>query len=157
MRRPLITIALLLAGCGAQESATFGTVGNELATPTPSAAESYTIEGVFALVDADGIHIERAGPAARAEWCAGTGGYDDIEPGLQVVVRDGEGSTLGTGRLEYDHEAHEATNDLCPLVFTVEVPRSDFYSIEVGRRGELVYDFDEMEEMGWEVVASLGG
>lgn len=155
MRPLLLVIVLVLAGCGGVEQATtFATVGEELPTATP---ESYTIEGVFTLRDPGSILLFGAGPGARPDSCAGNGGYDDVEPGLQVVVRDGEGSTLGTGRLAYDHDAHEASRDVCPLVFGVPgLPRSDFYAVEVGRRGELVYSFDELEAAGWEVQATLG-
>ena len=125
--------------------------------------------GADARTDARDVHrrwrlrVARSGGAylnrspTGIDHCTGDDGYSDIKPGLQVVIRDGDGSTLGTGHLAYDHEAYQATDDRCPLVFEVDVPRSDFYAIEVGDRGELTYSFDDMEAMGWRVEASLGG
>lgn len=145
-----VTLAII-TGCSGAAATREPTATSE---PTP---ERFTIDGTFTVYDAGGIHLERAGTGARTQFCAGTGGYDDIRPGVRVVVRDGDGSTLATGQLEYDAEADEATEDECPLVFEVDVPRSEFYAIEVGRRGELTYSFEEMETQGWRVDATLGG
>ncbi len=84
--------------------------------------------------------------------CFGDGGYDDIRSGVSVTVRDGAGAVLGTGRLG------DGVKDLwCTFNFTVaDLPKVDFYSVEVGRRGELTYSFDEMETSGWKVDLSIG-
>ena len=44
----------------------------------------------------------------------------------------------------------------CTVVFEVEVPDADFYSVEVGRRGEIAYNREELAERGWGVSLTLG-
>jgi len=45
----------------------------------------------------------------------------------------------------------------CMVYFEVQVPTSDFYTIEVGRRGELDYSLAEMRERKFYVSFTLGG
>lgn len=75
--------------------------------------------------------------------CKGTGGYDDITPGAQVVI-SAEGETVGKGELG------EATYEdgWCVFPFTVsEVSGgSDFYTVEIAGRGGLEYTEEELEE-----------
>lgn len=96
--------------------------------------------------------------------CNGVGGYSDMRTGTTVVVRDGTGSTLATGYLfngEVDEEKSTRGDGyqpktVCVLPFgVVGVPRSDFYEIEIGRRGGLTYSLAEMEAQDWEVTSSL--
>ena len=86
--------------------------------------------------------------------CRGTGGYDDINSGLSVTVRDGSGGVLATGRLGDGKRPKVAR---CTFGYSVGgLPEVDFYSIEIGRRGELTYSFEEMENNNWEVSSILG-
>jgi hypothetical protein len=101
----------------------------------------------FALIDfEDGVS------------CAGgTGGYNDVGPGMAVVVRDNDGRVIGTSALDPGGEAIE--NYACEWTAVVEdVPTGeDYYSISVGRRGEQVYTGDQLEERDWEINLTLGG
>jgi len=104
----------------------------------------YTVSGTFVLLD------RGVGPDTA---CRGDGGYDDIRAGTQVRVKDGSGTVLATGDLV------GGTRSGARCTFTLEildVPKVDFYSVEVGRRGELSYSFEEMEENDWTVAFSLG-
>ncbi len=100
----------------------------------------------FALIDLDGVS------------CAGgTGGYNDVGPGMSVVVRNNDGQVIGTGSLGDNGEKIESV--ACEWTALVEdVPSGeDYYAVTVGRRGEQVYTGDELEEQNWEISLSLGG
>ncbi len=105
----------------------------------------YEIRGEFTLMDTD--------TGGSNSNCRGTGGYDDIKSGLSVTVRDGSGGVLATGRLGDG----KRPSVWCTFEFSVGgLPEVEFYSVEVGRRGELTYSFEEMADNNWEVVVSLG-
>lgn len=105
--------------------------------------ETHVIQGEFTLLDSD----------TASNDCVGTGGYNDIAPGVSVTVRDGSGSTLATGRLG---EGEALTGLGCTYKFNVEVPDAAFYRVEVSHRGELEYSKAELENADWKVDASLG-
>ncbi|GAA3399433.1 hypothetical protein [Pseudarthrobacter polychromogenes] len=74
--------------------------------------------------------------------CDGTGGYDDITPGAQVVI-SAEGKTVGKGELgEGDYD-----DGWCKFPFAVSDIKgdSDFYSVEVSNRGTIEYTKEELE------------
>lgn len=83
-----------------------------------------------------------------------------------VVAIDAETSGLGLESRD-PAEAEDELLDLlesmadlgaaCLVYFEVEVPASDFYTIEIGRRGELDYSLAEMQERNFYVAFSLGG
>ena len=105
----------------------------------------YEIRGEFTLMDTD--------TGGSNSNCRGTGGYKDIKSGLSVTVRDGSGGVLATGRLGDG----KRSSVWCTFEFSVGgLPEVEFYSVEVGRRGELTYSFEEMADNNWEVVVSLG-
>ena len=107
--------------------------------------QSYDIDGEFTLF------ASTEGPATN---CYGTGGFSDISQGLSVTVRNESGTILATDRLGPGRRV----GNRCAFTFTVTgIAKSDFYSIEVGRRGDLTYSHDEMVRNEWRVAASLGG
>lgn len=73
--------------------------------------------------------------------CDGYGGYDDITPGAQVVIKAG-GETVGKGQLG------EGKKDdaWCVFSFTVSDVEGghDFYSVEVAHRGTIEYSQQEL-------------
>jgi len=106
---------------------------------------TYDVTGTFVLrSDTDGPDGD----------CRGSGGYSDIRSGVTVTAKDGTGRTLATGRL-----GPGTRESIISCVFEFEVPgiaQSDFYSFEVGRRGELTYSHAEMEAARWTVGFELG-
>lgn len=85
--------------------------------------------------------------------CSGTGGYGDISQGTDVVVRDEGSEIIGTSSLG----PGDRSGGSCTFSFEVEeLPPADFYSIEVGDRGELTYSREDLDEMEWSVFLSLG-
>ena len=108
--------------------------------------EKQVLTGEFTLNDEDII--------GTGDHCFGTGGYDDFGPGMNVTVRDGNGSIIASG----DTVSSDAFPDnySCTVEFAVEVDDVEFYAIEVGHRGELSYSKEELEEQGWNVSLVLG-
>jgi hypothetical protein len=147
MRNSWLVTVLLLAACGTQ------------ATPEPTAeptAESRTIDGTFTLHDDGGILTQTGEGGPNVVACAGAGGFDDIRTGLGVVVRNEDGTTIGSGSLTQEGIDDAGSEDHCVFAFSVEVPAAEFYSIEVGNRGELTFSAAEMEEQDWRVSFELG-
>lgn len=139
MRASLLLIAaLLVAGCG-------GPAATIAPTAAPT-AEVYTLTGTFTL--------KSSSNAGSNLDCHGTGGFDDIKGGLDVVVRDQSHTILAASTLGPGKKNVGATE--CAFAFTVpNVPRATFYSVAVGHRGELTYSFAEMVSNGWVVAFTL--
>lgn len=128
MFRALVVVALL-AGCGG------------------SATTTRDIEGVFTLQQEEGWR--------GSDTCRGGGGYADIERGLQATLTDQDGTVIATTSFPTGQ-----TVDRTHCQFTYEfhdVPDAEFYTVTVGRRGELTYSFAEMESMDWRITSALGG
>ena len=108
--------------------------------------QSFSVNGEFTLF------ANTDGPASN---CYGTGGFSDIAQGLAVTVRNESGTILGTSRLGAG--SRNVSGNRCEFTFVVRgIPKSAFYSVEVGRRGELTYSHSEMVQKSWRVTASLG-
>lgn len=137
-----------------------------------------TMTGQFTLSDTESI-------SGTAESCRGTGGYSDFGPGMNVTIRNGSGEIVASGNTssldaeeQYGSDSDAAEQEEpegdeepmspqeladamfdflgCTVVFEVDVPTEDFYAIEVGRRGELSYSRQELEEKDWNVSLTLG-
>jgi hypothetical protein len=101
----------------------------------------------------------------RSDCEGGSGGYDDIGPGTNVVVRNNDGQVIGTARLG-DGESLSLAEELdevlaggCIWSTTVQgVPTGeDFYSVSVGDRGEQTYSEDDLDNEGWGLSLQIGG
>jgi hypothetical protein len=146
-------IALLLAGL--LTSCSSG--GDKPAATTTQ--PTYSITGTFTLL---GLEDDQVGDSDVGTGtytvddngdCSGTGGYDDVQEGLQVTVADEAGTVIGTGYLL----AGEQTSGGCMLRFKIDGIRpAKFYKVTVGRRGEISYSHAEMEAQGWFVELTLG-
>lgn len=128
---------------------------------------AYTLQGSISIFGLPGVR----GPWTpidfpKSQGCKGSGGYSDISEGTQVVVKNGQGTILATGRLGVGTfppipspaPKTPPTTDICGFAFLVPaIPDSDFYSIEVSHRGALVYSREDLKAKGWQVALSLGG
>lgn len=87
----------------------------------------------------------------------GVGGYSDLADG-QVVVGDGDGKTIGVGRLK-DFKMEKAGSDYIVNVtqsFTVgPLPKLAFYELKIGSRNPLSYSFDKLENLNWKIDVSI--
>lgn len=109
----------------------------------------HTVTGSLSLVDAT------YSAYSAHESCTGSGGYDDIGAGTEVVLEDGNGRTLATTSLEsgsYDGVS-------CVFAFTLpDVARADFYVLSLGNavRGDERYSYEDMVEQDWSTELVLG-
>jgi hypothetical protein len=108
---------------------------------------TYDVDGTFELVDRDYLSV------ADGSGCRGYGGYGDIGSGLQVTVKDATGRLIASSALRSGRV--EGTACVFPFRLT-DITRSDYYTFEVGRRGDLTYSHAEMVANGWEAGFVLG-
>ena len=93
---------------------------------------------------------------SAGDGCTGSGGYSDITAGAQVVLRDGNGSTLATTVLS----AGDFDGVSCVFHFSLRgVRAASFYVLSTGNaaRGDQRYSFDEMVNREWAPHLTLGG
>ena len=129
------TLGLVLAfatGCGGEADTA------EEPSTAPSTPETLTVVGDLTLYDYD---IETYGGE-----CYGVDGYDDLEGGAQVVVRDAEGKSVGLGSLDPGVKVRRGE---CRFDFEVtDVPPGlGIYSVEVSHRGEIQFKESEAEQI----------
>ena len=106
-----------------------------------------TITGTFTLHDDDIGSI-------LGGYCSGSGGYDDIAAGLDVVVRNSQGRIIAASEL---WSGLLVDRSECTLPFRiVNIPDADFYEVEVGRRGGLVYSLAELKRRDWHIGFEMG-
>ena len=103
-----------------------------------------TLTVLFALFDPEGVASCVTG---------GSGGYDDIGPGMPIKVRNEEGTLIASGFLP---DSGEDTSSGCIWTVKLEVPDAEQYVIEGGDRGELAYSREELEQEGWIASLTLG-
>lgn len=142
-----IAILALVAACSTPAATT------TTAAPTTTTLATETIAGTFTLTN----------PQVRppTEPCVGEEGFDDIQEGAQVVIRDGDGTTIANSALGPGEATSDSTGPgslwYCVFAFSVEVPAGEpFYSVEVSHRGEVTYSAEEMEAADWVVSLELG-
>jgi hypothetical protein len=117
-----------------------------------SAADGHTVKGYLSLQDS-AVFMGKA--------CEGAGGYTDLGEGTPVVVRDGDGEIIGTGRFSEGKGAGVRSGAIgipsaCVFAFKVKhVPDADMYSFQMSHRGGVVYTHAELEENNWKVGAGL--
>lgn len=74
--------------------------------------------------------------------CTTYGGYSEIGNGTTVTVRGADGDIIATGSLG----PGTGSSGSCVFGFSVpDVPRSEFYTVEIAKRGPLTYSADEVE------------
>lgn len=118
---------------------------------SPAAADDKKLSGSFTLQD--------GAFGKKGEPCSGNEGYDDIQAGAQVRIRNGNNKTLGVGSLGTGRNVPTGVAGFmyCKFPFSVKVSDGeDFYSIEVSHRGEITYPKKKLEKLHWRVALSLG-
>lgn len=119
-------------------------------TATAEARKSFTLTGAITVGDPEGDSVITQGDA----FCFTSGGYSDISVGAGVVVRDENDTIIATGSLDFPVSPMAGN---CTFPFRVDnLPRADFYTIEVTHRGPITYSFDELESYDWFLSLSLG-
>lgn len=85
--------------------------------------------------------------------CRGTGEYADITAMTDVVVRDGNNTELGTGKLS---PGVPIDKDSCEFGFVIEVPNVEVYRFTIEGRGTVVYTHEELAKAGWNAGLVIG-
>ena len=116
-------------------------------------ADTFTASGVLRLAESE--YMGDSGSANPGEICVSEGGYDDIDAGAQVVIRDGAGKTLAFGHLTGGRVPEDASDGACDFQFEVAgVPAGmNVYTVEVAHRGEV--NFHETD--AGHLALTLGG
>lgn len=113
--------------------------------------ETATITGTFTLND-DSPSTYSPSIDVDGSTCEGAGGYNDVNAGTPVTVKNGKGEILTTTYLEVGRGGRY----MCTFGITFEVTEGqDRYVVNVGRRGELSFSFAELKSSGVSLV--LGG
>jgi hypothetical protein len=128
----LVVIIVLLAGHNDDASTpTASTSGSASGSAEP---KTFNVAGALTLIDAGNQNL---GGGA----CQGSGGYDDIVEGAQVVVSDASGTTIAVGAL--GGGARDSSVE-CVFPFTiVGVPDAPGpFNVEVTHRGTIAFTRD---------------
>lgn len=103
-----------------------------------------TVKGTFTLYDLSPSYYFPS-ITQGVLGCEGSGGYGDIGPGTQVVLKDNTGAELV--RTELGPGVGGASVGTCRFEFSFSVTEgADSYILSVGRRGETAYTFATLIE-----------
>jgi hypothetical protein len=112
----------------------------------------YKIEGTFTILTSykrdNFLTTDGENP-----FCFGTNGYDDLKSNVPITITDEQNKIIAIGKTGYGSKTYEG----CVMSFKIDnIPKSSFYSIEVGRRGKIIFSFDQMVESKWRVGLIIG-
>jgi hypothetical protein len=132
-----VGVALTACGGGAEAAAP--------AAPTEPPAHDVTLEFAWYV---DGTIFAA---------CQHRGGpYADINHGTPVTLKTGDGETVGAGSLTEDACESGDGRFLWTVVFPDVPMDADFYSVEVGQRGEVTKSRQDLEADSYTIQTSLG-
>jgi hypothetical protein len=105
------------------------------------------LRGTFTVIDANAYGDRRHCGFAYGH------GLDDLGPGTQVTVTNQAGTIIGIGELD---DGYLRESVVCVFRFKVSnLPRSDFYSVEVSHRGEVRFSFSKLTQKHWSIKLAL--
>jgi hypothetical protein len=106
---------------------------------TLSGSSTFTVHGTAEVKGTDSF----VATGGANNECAGTGGYDDLAQGADVVVTDNASRTIAVGSVT----GSAAAGNACVLTFEIpKVPSGKkFYGIEVSHRGVVHFMEKEMK------------
>lgn len=154
----VLACLLALAGCSGHGFGASQPAPTATAVPTPTPA-GHDINGTLTLNLLAALPID----VTHQGECQGASGYDDIVPGAEVLLKDGDGHTLAVANLGPGHVTERApgadgyTFVNCQFAFTMTaIPDRPFYTFSIGHRGAPTYAHDELAARGWSVAMTLG-
>lgn len=159
MRRAWLIAGLTIAAAGA--------VGAAVLIPRMQKEnEARTLDGSLTITS-QLVHLA----VNEGAPCNGLEGYDDVQGGLDVVVKNEDSKIVATGALGTGRAVGARTSTYEPIkglgvqttttyscVFNwsvAGVPHAAFYTVEIGRRGGGTFSFDELQARGWNLMLSL--
>jgi hypothetical protein len=147
---PGISLLLVLFGCSLEQG---------IRKQPVFMAETFTLNGKLLFGD---VKVEQFGyPQGRD--CAGRRGYDDINGNISIVVKDGTGNIVATGKTESGTYKLVSSSPDGPLVqcifsfYPITLPKSDFYVVSLANRGSMTFSFEDLKNKNWTVEFALGG
>jgi len=116
---------------------------NTSAQTASSSLDTVTIYGQFYLFD-EGMRD-----------CNPSAGYSDVGSGTPVTLRDESGTVIGSGTLGMGRQPNTGS---CVWGYSLTtVPTNvEYYTLTVGRRGDITYSRSEMISKEWKLQTSLG-
>lgn len=151
-----LVVIILLAFAFMPAGVTGGSRHALTGTFTISGFDSIAAQGGTAQDTIDAMNASLSGQGVNPSYsnCSSGpgGGYSDIKAGTGVTITDGLGRVVATSTLTSGVQGANG----CSFNFTSTVPDSDFYKIEVSRRGAQSYSRQELSQRGWRVGLTLG-
>lgn len=90
----------------------------------------------------------------NGESCYGSGGYDDLSQGASVSVRNGSDKIVATTTLS---DGTMISGSECEFSYALEsVPKSDIYQVEVSKRGNVPYSYNDIKDKDFVVNLEIG-
>lgn len=89
----------------------------------------------------------------------GSGGYDDIGPGMPITVKDQDGKLIGSGSLPDSGESQDVDGVTYGCIWSVAVMVPDDaqqYAVEGGSRGAVTYSQETLADHDWTAELSIG-
>jgi hypothetical protein len=114
--------------------------------------EDHFLYGVFKLRDSRDGHHKNYDSRIGNKECHGVNGYDDINGNIPITIRNAKGEIIATGNTSVG-EYHSTS---CDFPYKIRLHETDFYTVEVGRRGKLNYSYQDFINMDWILIISLG-
>ena len=122
--------------------------------PLSSVAVAKPKRSISGAFDVPFVHVEWDSGHHERDQCRTNPSYD-IHPGVDVIVRNGNGGIIGKGELgqgkTHVPDPH-VTLIYCALPFRVTgLPDRAFYQLEVDDRGEIILSRKELARHHWTV------
>lgn len=128
-----MTIGLALAGCSSSGA---------------SEPDTFTAQGALLFSGGDFSAFD------LGSSCSGSfgQGYDDIAPGMDVTIRDADGTKVGIGETS---AGRVIKGQVCRFDFSVpDIPdKGTVYSVEIANRGEVNFNRADADD----IIVTLGG
>ncbi|MFM6777018.1 MAG: hypothetical protein ACKPKJ_08470 [Dolichospermum sp.] len=103
-------------------------------------------------------HLEliSSGMGINGDECYGTNGFKDIIGQIPVIIKHESGTFIAVGETETGKRPEEHSAVRCIFNFRVEnIPKSLFYTVEIGRRGSETLSRQQLEDRGWDLRVRL--
>jgi hypothetical protein len=142
LRRLVVTAIIIVGVIG-------GAVG--AGASVASKGSRHKIIGTLTLTTSTGLNGDSKDCSAPSD-----SGFSDIVFGALVTVRDESDKIIAKSRLGHGHRASgTAAAVQCTFPFSVSVPDTSFYAIEISHRGGANYSRSDLAHMHWHVALDL--
>lgn len=120
--------------------------------------ETYILKGLITFYwTMGGMYHDGSVVEGYGNSCYGVHNYSDIVGPLTITVRDGNGHIIAIGKTSLG--VHPDQHDIirCLFAFKVEVPKTQFYTIEIGngQRGSLNFSLEDLIQNSWIVQIKI--